>query len=195
MRRFLAIILAIGLAGSVLAQGEKATESLVIAGPFYSLTNSTTGATYTISGPPGTYLIPGQAITPGLTPVNVTITVTIPKSIDPPPPPPNGIVGKMWVVLVADTNSAPYAAPGSFQSQLWGSTTIAPALATAPVSAMWRHYDLADPLTATTNWGKAATKMGLPCLVIVDEKGVASPVAMPLDEAGIVAAAKKARGL
>ena len=101
----------------------------------------------------------------------------------------------MWVVLVADTNSAPFATPGSFQSQLWGSTTIKGALAAAPVSGIWYHYDAADPMVATTNWGKVAKNVGFPAIVIVDEKGNTWSIAFPLDEDGIVAAARKARGL
>lgn len=204
MRRLLSLALVLGVVGSVLAQ--TANEPLTIVGPYYQLTTAS-GLSYTISGPPGTYQVSGQAITPGLSPVNVLITITIPGTPGPgpspgptpPPPPPNPgppvITGKMWVVLVADTNSAPFATPGSFQSQLWGSTTIKSALAAAPVSAIWYHYDAADPLVATTNWGKAATKVGLPAIIIVDEKGNASPYAMPLNEDGIVSVARKARGL
>ena len=78
MKRTLALILAIGLAGSVHGQGEKATEPLSIVGPYFQLVTQSTGAVYTISGPPGTYQISGQAIVPGLTPANVLITITIP---------------------------------------------------------------------------------------------------------------------
>ncbi len=207
MRPFpLAIIVFLSglLISSALAQGEKATEPLTIVGPYYQL-GTPSGAVYTISGAPGTYQVLGQAVANGTT-SGVLITITIPPPgppgpgpppppTPPPPAPPNGITGKMWVVFVADTNSAPYATPGSFQSQLWGSTTIGPALAVSPMSAQWRHYDAADPLVGTTNWGKAATKLGLPALIIVDDKGNASPYAMPLNEDGIVSVARKARGL
>ncbi len=202
MRRILALILVCGLAGSVRAQ--QATESLTIVGPYYQLTTSA-GAVYSISGPPGTYLISGTSMVPGLAPVPVQITITIPAAgpgpgpgpgpQPPDPPVPPHVIGKMWMVLVADTNSAPFATAGSFQSRLWGSTTIAPALATAPVSTIWRHYDVADPLVASTNWGKVSAKAGYPCLLLVDEKGNATSVPMPADESGVVAAAKKARGL
>ncbi len=199
--RSLPIIVALVAVGTVLAQ--TASEPLTIVGPYYQLTTSS-GLSYTISGPPGTYQISGQAVTPGLTPVNVVVTITIPGTPTPgpgptpPPPPPNPgppvVVGKMWVVMVVDTASPAYVS-GSFQSKLWGSTTIATALAAAPVSAIWRHYDAADPLVASTNWGKTAVKAGLPSVVVVDEKGNANPMTFPADEAGIVAAAKKARGL
>jgi hypothetical protein len=199
MKRVLAVILALGLVGSVLAQ--TSTESLTIVGPYYQLTTSS-GAIYTISGPPGTYQVTGQSMVPGLPPVNVLITITIPGSgpgpVPPPNPPPNPppVTGKMWMVFVCDTNSAGYATAGSFQSKLWGSTTIGPALAAAPVSTTWRHYDMADPLVGTTKWGKVATQTGFPCLICVDQAGNASAVTpLPVDEVGIVAAAKKARGL
>ncbi len=205
MRRITVLVfLALVLIGSVFAQ--TTTESLTIVGPYYQLTTSS-GAIYTITGPPGTYLISGTSMVPGLAPVPVQITITIPAAGPAPdpgpgpnPPPPNPpvppvITGKMWMLLVADTNSAPFATAGSFQSRLWGSTTIGPALATAPVSTLWRHYDMADPLVATTKWGKVATQTGFPCLIVVDEKGNATAVPMPMDEAGVVAAARKARGL
>ncbi len=203
MRRLLSLTLVLGLAGSVVAQQQTATESLVITGPYFQLTNSSTGAAYSISGPPGTYQVTGQAVKPGLTPVNVLVTITIPAAgpgpgpnPNPPDPPvPPVVTGKMWMVLVADTNSAPFATAGSFQSRLWGSTTVKDALAAAPVATSWRHFDAADPLVGSTRWGKVAASTGFPCLVSVNEQGVAVAVPMPADEAGVVAAAKRARGL
>ncbi len=181
-------------ASSVLAQ--TANEPLTITGPYYQLSTST-GLLYTISGPPGTYQVSGQALKDGTT-SSVIITITIPPPGPPPPPPPPPppvVTGKLWMILVADTNSAPFATAGSFQSRLWGSTSIKDALLAPPVSTMWRHYDIADPLMQTTNWGKVAQKTGYPCLIIVDERGNASPIPMPTDEAGVVAAARRARGL
>ncbi len=200
MKRILAFTLALGVVGTVFAQ--TVTESLTIVGPYYQLTTSS-GAIYTISGPPGTYLVSGTSMVPGLAPVPVQITITIPAAgpgpgpgPGPPPPEPTPITGKMWMVFVADTNSAPFATAGSFQSRLWGSTTIGPSLASAPVSTTWRHYDMADPLIGSTKWGKVASSVGFPCLIIVDQAGNASAVSpMPVDEVGVVTAARKARGL
>ncbi len=197
MRRVLALILGLGLVGSALAQ-QQAAEPLTIVGPYYQLSTST-GATYAISGAPGTYQVSGQAITKDGT-TNVLVTITIPGAgpgPGPNPDPPHGIVGKMWVIYVVDTSSAPFATAGSFQSRLWASNTIRAALLAPPVSAYWKAFDKADPLVGQTGWGKKALEVGLPCILIEDERGAITVVSggLPADEAGIVATARRARGL
>ncbi len=201
MRRVLALILGLGLIGSALAQ-QQATEPLTIVGPYYQLGTSS-GTTYTISGAPGTYQVSGQAITKDAT-TNVLITITIPGSAPGPgpgpgpnPDPPHGIVGKMWVIYVVDTSSAPFATAGSFQSRLWSSNTIRAALSAPPISAYWKAFDKSDPLVGQTGWGKKALEVGLPCILIEDERGSITVVSggLPADEASIVATARRARGL
>ncbi len=157
------------------------------------------------TGAPGTYDVAAMAVVEGEASILQT-TVTIvgatpsPAPIPGPAPPgpapaPIALTGKLWAIAVLDTASAVYAGPQSQQSAMWGSNTIGPALANAPLSTTWRHYDLSDPVLSVPPWPAIIKNVGLPALVIIDAGGkVQWSGTLPTTEAAIVATVKKLRG-
>jgi hypothetical protein len=184
------------LVGVVIAGKTTTQQQLTIVGPVFSL-QTADGSAYTISGAPGTYMVPG---TSNGTPVEITVTIPTPGNpptppIPPTPPPTPVIAGKMWMVMVVDTSSTAFTALNSPQSTLWKSNTIIASLGAPPIASYWSHRDIKDPILLTTDWGKAATKFGIPCLVVIDSIGNVTPSVLPDDEPSIIAIAKKLRGV
>ncbi len=162
------------------------------------------------TGSPGTYDVAAMAVVEGEAAILQT-TVTIVGASPPPmpqpapgPAPPGpaptptpvALTGKLWAIAVLDTSSPAFVASGSPQAELWGSTTIGPAVAASPLNATWRHYDKSDPAMAVPPWPAIAKNVGLPALVIVDSAGIVQWSGPLLtSEAGIVATLKRLRGV
>ncbi len=159
------------------------------------------------TGSPGTYDVAAMAVVEGEAAILQT-TVTIvgaaptptptPQPVPgplPPTPAPVALTGKLWAIAVLDTSAPAFVASGSTQAALWGSTTIASAVAASPLNATWRHYDKTDPAMTVPPWPAIAKNVGLPALVIVDSAGVVQwSGPMPTTEPAIVAVVKKLRG-
>ncbi len=161
------------------------------------------------TGSPGTYDVAAMAVVEGEASILQT-TVTIVGALPPPtptpvPPPgpappgpapaPTVLTGKLWAIAVLDTASPTFSTPGSIQAAAWSSNTIGPALATAPLSTTWRHYDVGDPAMSVPPWPATLKNVGLPALVIVDAGGVVRwSGLLPVNESTIIAVVKKLRG-
>jgi len=114
----------------------------------------------------------------------------------PPVPPPNPgphptpqVLGKFDVLLVVDPDTiASLPAPGR---ELWASETLPVAVA----GLGGRLWHLGKP-AGSSGWGDAASKVGLPALVITDERGgvlYSSP--MPMSEADLLDRVRQLKGL
>ncbi len=190
----------------------------------YLVQSPNPGSAFLFSGKSGSYDVAVFAVTPaGASSLQTVITIgpgtpgpqppKPPTPPDPQPPIPPVVppavpivTGKAWAIGIFDVRSASYTAPGSTQPAIKGSKTLDAILAAPPTVMVWRNYDITQEPVQESKWGQAviaATKPGakvpvqLPALVIVDQAGnaVGDPLPLPTDEAGIVAVARRARGL
>ncbi len=90
----------------------------------------------------------------------------------------------LWAVFVSDRTHSPAAL---------ASRTIAPTLAAPNIDIAWMPWYADDPAISDPRWQSSIRARGLPCAFLIDGAGRTAP--LPLDEPGIVAAARKARGL
>jgi hypothetical protein len=105
----------------------------------------------------------------------------------------------VWALAIYDT--AQQVSLPSGQLAIYGSPTIRDAVKTA--GAFWRRYDVNDSIPtksgliplSQSKWGSAASKAGLPALVLIDSTGaVLSSTPMPATEGDVMTTVKGVTG-
>jgi hypothetical protein len=135
------------------------------------------GATAVVTGRQGTYPVTAVAVTStGLAKASITLTINP--------------IERPKMIAVFDPSTLTSLPAG--QVAIYQSTTIAASLAAQGV--VWGQYSIGDVVPsknsdsapfASTTWGAAAVKIGLPALV-KSSSGVVSAVPLPPTEAAIV---------
>lgn len=182
----------------------------VLSGPAGTYTSTITLATagpITLSspfaGPAGSYTVvaPG-AVTITSTATSYTISWGVGPNPSPPtppipPPPTPEVSGHVWVMGIYEYDDLPsIPAP---QQDLRTSTTIAAAL--NGLDATWKEYDKDNPaLAGWMGYMRKITPVPVPFLLVVG--GTANgpgkfveAIALPADEAGVIAEVKRIRGV
>lgn len=193
-----------------------------IAGPAGSYTFSIPGAVRISYGPTWIRIEWDAAVAPPIKPAPVDPGVVKPPApVDPEPPQPPSpappepvtpvpqvgpIAGNLFLVAVYDKSK--FATYPAGQQALLASKTIGPALEKSQI--FWRPFDVNNPELADrpdeitgaivngSGWASKAKAVGLPALLIIGQGGAIVPMgtgfSLPVDEASVLALAKKLRG-
>lgn len=111
---------------------------------------------------------------------------------NPPPPPgptPQPVSEHLYVIAVFDNTQATSLDPD--QLKLHNSTTIADGV--SKLNANWKNMDKANPALADASWQAVLTKVGLPALIIANDKGHVYYSAKAISEADVTAQLNKVR--
>ncbi len=186
------------------------TAWLVLPAP---VSESDVGNTMSFAGPPGTYtaiafaVVGGQPYiiktrvffqSPGPAPPAPTPDPPTPPV--PPVPPTPKPTGNVWALAIYDSANQVNLPEG--QLAIYGSPTIQSAAKAA--GAIWRRFDILDSVPSagggltplgSTKWGQAATKVGLPALVMLDSTGkILTATPLPANENSAITAIKTVVG-
>ncbi len=177
------------------------------------VSESDVGSTMSFAGPPGTYTAIAFAVVGGQPyiiktkvffqapgPVPPTPGPDPPVPPVPPVPPAPKPTGNVWALAIYDSAKQVNLPEG--QLAIYGSPTISAAAKAA--GAIWRRFDILDSVPSkdggltplgSTKWGQAATKVGLPALVMLDSTGkILTATPLQANEDSAIAAIKAVTG-
>ena len=155
-------------------------------------------ASIVLTGAPGTYQIICLAVADGAPLIlQASLTIGTPAPPNPPTPP----------TPPAPVSTGPYVAFGFYSPTAPANVIVTSTTITASLKASgysWVPQDITQAITtsagpvpaASTSWGQAAMKAGLPALVVIDGAGniVGTPATFPSTEAALVSSLPNVSG-